>query len=612
MSEIIQVDSSNVSSRIPCQKCDTTKKSLICNVKIESLDDCKTKCKDLKSTAFSYNEDDDDNKFCYCINTYIDNKCDDKEKWSSELKKCVPEKNIESFTSEQDCPNSSITYNNRKCTNGATIDTNAPEVYSPLQITQTKKNKNNDKNSINKAFCACETSDNSIIKQNSGNTTLFYLWNDTLGDKTLSSSDVLNTFKTKIDASYPDTDEGNDNLKTAIAYTMCNITNNNSSRTRKTTGMLSKVMNLNKNNRIDIFFKFLVYIFLIYIIFKTFFPTIIGTGKSAVPFEHSLIYALLMPYTSSGGVMKSFAKILFPIILIILYSSLYYYSQTFEIKKDNAIVALIVIKAIGVLVFLIANSMRRPNFSKIGLGIIALSYVGIVITKLVNDYSEKTTNNLNAFTWENITYSGILLALVIINVFIKIYSRTPFTFKSINLLYAIIFFNSILIGYSLYRGKSQETSDTQINLNRDKTMWNILIFVFVVYFILVVVSMNKTFTIFFKMLISICVFVLVLIIIAYNFMIATYDPIVEVILLAMYKGIPDILSKIINNSKEFASKFRTGGYPKLYTAITLFKKPSEDFALPFLNFLLLPAIVYGKLSGEYAPYFDAKPYKTSA
>jgi len=153
MSEIIQVDSSNVSSRIPCQSCDATKKSLICNVKIDSLDDCKTKCKDLKSTAFSYNEDDDDNKFCYCIDTDINydecnsenkkcklegknkNECEkkcseksyDKGRYSSKHDYCICEKNdiVENMENQEKClSNPYLEKTSFKCSNNTYVDRN--------------------------------------------------------------------------------------------------------------------------------------------------------------------------------------------------------------------------------------------------------------------------------------------------------------------------------------------------------------------------------------------------------------------------------------------------------------------------------------------------------
>ncbi len=119
------------------------------------------------------------------------------------------------------------------------------------------------------------------------------------------------------------------------------------------------------------------------------------------------------------------------------------------------------------------------------------------------------------------------------------------------------------------------------------------------------ISITKFFTL-------ICVLLLVFLIILYNFIIASYNPIVEFVLLMMYKLIPDILSFILSKQAgQSMNKLRTGNSSAIYTALTLFKKPSEDWALPFLNFLLVPAVLYSNITKEWAPYFTAKPYRTS-
>ncbi len=275
---------------------------------------------------FNYSECSSDFTGSCQIEIPIDGTCDEKcnslDYTSGEtldsFNSCVC-KDKKDIKSTENFANDGLQNYLRKCNKTETVSQTSPG-YSPIVLEKKKKKDFSERERkktkmLDKAFCACESGgEDSIIKQNEGVSRLFDLWNNTIANKNISSDQVLNSFQQKIDTEYEDSS----NLSKAIAYLMCQVNNQNELRTNSPSGILNKISYMNSNDRFNKIFKYSVYLTLVFIIFKTFYPT---TMENEIPFENSLIYAMLFPYSGTKLFLKSYlysSTTLFFLILTVI------------------------------------------------------------------------------------------------------------------------------------------------------------------------------------------------------------------------------------------------------------------------------------------------------
>lgn len=603
-------------------KCDETPGQSYCTDPTASQEQCQDKCVDKLYQQGNYNEK------CVCRYPYpgctggVQGSCQTPHVngceqdcvdygGSGEKKgdKCLCKNSTEDFIMEgMTCAKDDEAYV-RTCDSGSSIPLEPDSAYtSNLQLESGDSGKGD---TVTKAFCACESGDDSI-KKNFNNLNpndpstkdLFNIWNETINDS--DETTVLCKFKDKVNAQYDLTEqdggiakENVSNLQTGIANLLCEVNSQNQSRSKGVFGIVNTLSWLDRKDAFKIIFKAMIYILLTLIIITTFYPRVLGDD---IPFENSLIYAMLFPYTKKDQ-LQEYIKLLFCIALVIYHIvAMRLYAKadidnseaTYKNEINGMFIAQVVVLFLSLVLI-----YRKFDKKAIGGSILVLGC--IQVTLLVLSYLSDG-NYLRLFAGENIV-------LILLFVYFLFWDKSNLSFKLVT---AIIVINIGIIMY--YHGQIKvEENESKLTTSWGLRGWNI--FLYLAYIVLAFVaarmpkgSKGENFVKFFVIFAALWFIGLV---IYYNFMIAVRYPVIEFVLLMMYKLVPDFFSFFLNKKPDMVNKLRVGESSKLYTFLTLFKKPSENWALPFLNIFLLPAVIYSNRSGNWADYFNAKEFKTS-
>jgi len=417
-------------------------------------------------------------------------------------------------------------------------------------------------------------------------------------------------FKDKILAEYGE--DNNNQLAKDIGYLMCSINNENENRYSSSDSLfnIDKIsFKLGDSDFTYIVTRLVVIALIVRIFYKTVRPTTIEKGT--IPFEQGLPYAMAFPY-----IENTFRhQILYLFIIILFLGQVFVLNATWNInenieekeseKKWIMYTGLIFkyLLIIGIIVYYCI--IKDDNSKKFKITIFLFIAIYIILQSVyISLYIEKRSY-INYFNIET-----LILLILFLYFYINRKSNTNhfYEFIIIMLVYNIIV--QIILLSSFTKEKNDDLNLKWSNFNDGYI--GIFVTVIVLYLSAILFAYKKWYIIA-SFLTALSTIIIIGSILYINIRIAWDNPISELILLGMYNFIPSGFGEFISdNEPEFMTKFRAGNYPGLYKFLTIaIKKPSEEWTLPFLNWFLIPALLYGYSSGDYAPYFNAKPYKTS-